>query len=88
MDANERTIADIGEEIRRDWRKVYFGAAPYLDAMCSREARSTLATRDGVRNGAYGADPMLKILIYFLSNANTWRGETARKIKAEIKSLL
>ena len=28
------------------------------------------------------------IVLYFLSNATTWRGEDARRIKAELKSLL
>ena len=28
------------------------------------------------------------IVRYFLSNATTWRGEDARRIKAELKALL
>jgi len=28
------------------------------------------------------------IVRYFLSNATTWRGETARRIKAELKQML
>jgi hypothetical protein len=27
------------------------------------------------------------IVLYFLANANTWRGETARRIKAELKQM-
>ena len=29
-----RSIAVIAREIRADWKKPYFGAVPYLDAMC------------------------------------------------------
>ena len=39
----------------------------------------------------FGAVPYLdsakSIVLYFLANANTWRGETARRIKAELKSM-
>lgn len=83
---NERTIATIAREIRADWRKVYFGAVPYLEAMASLD--SVLATRDAVRKAQFLDDPATEILTYFLANANGWRGETARRIKAEIKSLL
>lgn len=32
----------------------------------------------------FSADTASSIVIYFLANAKTWRGETARKIKAEL----
>jgi hypothetical protein len=37
---------------------------------------------------AYGYDNGRSIVMYFLANANTWRGETARRVKAELKALL
>jgi len=36
----------------------------------------------------YGMDRGEDVVRYFLSNAKTWRGETARRIKAELKSML
>jgi len=36
----------------------------------------------------YGADDGRTVVNYFLANAKTWRGETARRIKAELKSML
>ena len=73
-----RTLSEIAREIRRDWKKVYFGAVPYLDAMgCLNSV-----------NDNYGFDTAKSIVIYFLSNATTWRGETARRIKAELKEML
>jgi len=73
-----RSIAAIAREVRQDWKKVYFGAVPYLEAM------GTLQSVDD----AYGLDDARSIVLYFLSNATTWKGETARRVKAELKSLL
>jgi hypothetical protein len=76
MDKRELWI--IAEEIRKDWTKPYFGAVPYLDAM------GDLINVDE----AYGADTGKSIVLYFLANAQTWRGETARRVKAELKALV
>ncbi len=73
-----RTLQDIAREIRSDWKSPYFGAVPYLDALSSL----------GSVNDRYGYDSGRDIVIYFLSNATTWRGETARKVKAELKAML
>lgn len=74
----KRTLRVIAQEILRDWKKPYFGAVPYLDAM--REL-------DDV-NQMYYADTASSIVRYFLANANTWKGEAARRIKLELKTLL
>jgi hypothetical protein len=73
-----RPIYTIANEIGLDWKNPYFGAVPYLRAMHS------------LRNvtDAYGYDDGRSIIMYFLANANTWRGETARRVKAELKALL
>lgn len=73
-----RTIREIAQEIRKDWHPIHFAARPYLDAMLQLE---TVADR-------YGFDDARGILLYFLGNASSWRGETARRIKAEIKGML
>jgi hypothetical protein len=36
----------------------------------------------------YGQDSAESIVLYFLSNATTWRGETARRIKTELKGFV
>ena len=67
-------LSAIAWVIRRDWKKVYFGAVPYLDAMgdlCNI-------------NDRYGYDSGVSIVLYFLANANTWRGPIAREIKKEL----
>lgn len=76
--ARPRYIYEIASEIKRDWKNVYFGAVPYLDAMFNLRTASDL----------YGADDGRTIVVYFLANASTWRGETARRIKKELKSML
>ncbi len=73
-----RPLYEIAAEIRADWRPVYFGAVPYLAAM-----RDLDTIRDG-----YGYDTAEEIVLYFLSNAATWKGETARRVKAELKALV
>ena len=73
-----RPIRDIAREIQQDWKQVYFGARPYLNAMYA------LNTVDD----AYCADDGRTIVLYFLANAAAWRGDTARRIKAELKAMV
>jgi hypothetical protein len=73
-----RPLSEIASEIRRDWKNVYFGAVPYLEAM---------GTLDSVRDN-YGADRGDSIVAYFLGNATGWRGPTAKRVKAELNAAL
>ena len=73
-----RSIDTIARDISRDWTKPYFGATPYLDAMHSLQS-----IRD-----KYYYDDAESVVRYFLANATSWKGETARAIKAELKTLL
>ena len=73
-----RALNEIAREISLDWKKVNFGAVPYLDALHSLEK---------ITDNFY-LDSAESVVLYFLSNATTWRGETARRVKAELKALL
>ena len=73
-----RPLREIAAEVKEDWEKPYFGAIPYLAAMESLDSM----------NDRYGLDSADSIVRYFLSNARTWRGDTARRIKAELKAML
>jgi hypothetical protein len=74
----KRSLSTIAQEIRKDWGpKVNFAAKPYLSAM---------AGLDSI-DDQYGYDDARSIVLYFLSNASSWRGETAKRIKAELKAL-
>lgn len=72
-----RPLYEIAAEIRKDWKNVSPYAAPYLQAMSCLESI----------NDNYLYDSGRSIVAYFLSNAGSWRGEVAKRIKAELKSL-
>jgi hypothetical protein len=79
-----RSLSTIASEIRKDWKatakdgRIYFGAVPYLDAMSGMDKISD----------RYFDDSGSSIVAYFLSNAQTWKGETARRVKAELNAML
>ena len=73
-----RTIKDIAHDITQDWSKPYFGAVPYLDAMLTLTDKSS----------RYYYDSAESVVIYFLSNAATYRGEKARLYKSELKAII
>ncbi len=75
--AGPRPLSEIAAEIRADWKKVNYAAVPYLEAM---------EELDDI-NDPYYEDTARDIVIRFGLNAGTWRGETARRIKAELKAL-
>jgi hypothetical protein len=72
-----RPIHEIAYEIRRVWKKPYFGAVPYLDAMCGLSSISD----------KYGFDDARSIVLYFLSNAGSFKGDDAKRLKTELKAL-
>lgn len=78
----EGDLSDIASIIRRDFaeqgKKIPPAAQPYLDAL------STLGTVDD----AYGMDSGKSIVAYTLSNLTSYKGETARAVKAELKARL
>ncbi|HEY8310546.1 MAG TPA: hypothetical protein VIG47_08320 [Gemmatimonadaceae bacterium] len=75
----KRTLKRIAQDIRLDWgNKMYFGAKPYVDAM---------ATLDSIEQ-PYFEDSGESIVLYFLANAQTWKGPVARMIKEELKAIV
>lgn len=73
-----RPLYAIAQEITAKWPKVNYAAKPYLDAM------RTLTTMQD----KYICDSAHEIVMYFLSNATSWRGDDARRIKAELNRML
>ena len=71
-------ISQIAQIVKNDWKKVYFGAVPYLNAM---QSLNTI-------HDHYYEDSAESIVNYFLANATTWRGETARQVKTKLKQLV
>lgn len=71
-----KTISQLAQIIKSDWAsKIGVYAKPYLDAMHNLHTDSA----------TYGCDDARSIVLYFLSNASSWRGDTARLVKAELK---
>lgn len=84
-----RTVRQIAREIRdlrmpvskgfANWKKCTRSSwYPYLEAMLNMENVTD----------QYGAEDGVMIILYFLSNSTTWRGPDARRIKAELNSML
>lgn len=81
MDINVRAprqLNVIAQEIINDWKNVNYAAKPYLSAMLQLQ---------GIDDD-YGADSARSIVSYFLSNARSWRGDVAKRIKAELKAMV
>jgi hypothetical protein len=73
-----RMLCEIARDIRGNWAKVNYAAKPYLEAM---------AVLGSIDDNFY-ADSARSVVLYFLSNAATWRGDDAKRIKAELKGML
>ena len=76
MNLETKSISEIAAIIRQDWQKVNYAAKPYLEAMGSLESVKSF----------YGYDSGKSVVLYFLSNASAWRGETAKAVKLELKN--
>lgn len=70
-------LSEVARIIRNDWAKVNYAAVPYLQA---------LQGLDKITD-QYFADDAKSIVLYFLSNATSWRGEVAKGVKAYLKKL-
>jgi len=76
---NERvTVSEIAHAIAKDWTNVSPYAADYLNAM--KEIRSV--------EDNYYADSAKSVIMYFLANAGSYRGDNARSYKALLKELI
>lgn len=73
-----RPLHVIALEISATWSPCGYAAAPYLEAM-----HNLTAITD-----RYGQDDARTVVMYFLSNAKSWRGAPAQRIKAELRSML
>lgn len=76
----KRPINQIASEIKAIWSKqgkgVNYAAKPYLDALLQ-----LLQPSD-----KYFAEEGKTIALYFLSNASTFKGEEAKRLKTELKA--
>lgn len=73
-----RPIYEIAADISRNWPKPAYNALPYLGAMHMLVGK----------NSKYGYEDADGIIRYFLSNAATWKGPDAKRIKAELRAIV
>jgi hypothetical protein len=73
-----RSLYEIAREIRKDWKPVNYAAKPYLEAMESLDKITDKYIMDSGRS----------IVAYFLSNASSWKGDNARRIKKELNAMI
>jgi hypothetical protein len=75
-----RPLYEIAREIMRDpaYKSARWCAGPYVEAMSGMTSVSD----------TYYADSGTSVVLYALSNLQSWRGETARRVKAELKAAL
>ena len=73
-----RPIYQIAQEISKDWRNVNYAAKPYLEAMYGL---------DKITDN-YIMDSGKSIVAYFLCNASSWRGDNAKRVKAELNKMI
>jgi len=73
-----RPLYEIARDVAKNWPKVNYAAKPYLDAM--RE----LDTLDD----PYLYDSGRSVVARFISNAGTWKGPEAKRVKDELKAML
>jgi hypothetical protein len=76
--AGPRPLHKISDEIARRWPEPSYNARPYIYAM----RHLNLIT------DTYASETARSIVQLFLSNAGSWRGEDARRIKAELREML
>ncbi len=72
-----RKIYEIANDIESAWPKVNFAALPYLRIMHQLSGPTDM----------YIAEDAKSIVLYFLSNASSFRGPLAKALKAELKEI-
>lgn len=77
-----RPLHVIADEIRADWAARGKGVSPYAEPYLSAMAELGEVTDNFYQDSGDG------IVRYFLANAGAWRGDTARRVKAELKDML
>ena len=77
----DMTIRDLALTIQSEcWSKSwYYAARPYVDALKTCDSTS-------LKGQTFHENDMLEMALYALSNLQSWRGELAREMKAELRT--
>lgn len=74
-----RALHEIAKEIRADWQTINNGGA--REALECMEKMGDIAERSGGSSNGYS------VVSEFLTNSMGWRGETARRVKKELRKM-
>jgi len=77
MKTPTRPLYEIAREIRKDWRPICPHAEAHLEGFENATNIDEMFMFDSVKGE----------VLYFLSAASTWRGETAKRVKVELKKM-
>jgi hypothetical protein len=72
------SVGEVARFIARAWPNVWFGAVPYLQAMASGTSFEP--------GESYIAEDQKTMVLYFLANAQTWKGPVAKATKDFLKA--
>jgi hypothetical protein len=72
------TVSEIARAIAKDWQTINPYANEYLNAMLTIESIED----------TYYADSAKSVVMYFLANASSYRGDNARAYKALLKDMV
>jgi hypothetical protein len=77
-----RPLSEIAAEIKADYAKqgkpVYYAAAPYVDALLTLNSPDDYYYNESGRH----------LLNYLIGNLRYWKGDTAIRVKSEIREIL
>ena len=76
--AQDISISEIAYAIEKDWKNISIYAKDYLNAM--KQIRSI--------DESFYADSAKSVVMYFLANASSYRGESARVYKDLLKKMV
>lgn len=88
MKKKTRTFSEVAAEVLNLWKAKYGQGLPWSlrCAMPYLEAMLDCNTTD--KNVQYYAETVESVVVYFLANITNWRGDDAKRIKAELKEML
>ena len=73
-----RDLSTIARDVRKHWKRIPYSARPYVDALASIRTVQDIYINESSASVVRG----------FLDNAATWRGEDAKRVKAEVRAMV
>lgn len=88
MKQNKRTFSAIAAEVLHLWKTKYGNDLPWSLKCALPYLKAMLVCDTTNKDSTYYVETVESIIVYFLANITNWRGDDAKRIKAELKSML